>query len=380
MALRPSDVFFYLDAIKKICPGLNFEKTVSRNLMEFAKHLGLLATVDKNLTVIIKKPAYEGYGISPPVILQGQMSQPLGVAMMMAILANPSLPHPALCCLFTVKKVNRPLQPPSGKILINLNHSKFGEALVAAPGAHRLTVNLPIIWAKPAQKQLESYLVQGLEGNIRLMGQILRTLQRFDVSIFKIECDFLGLTLNKTVLPTVTKALKELERSNTQLDFQKTGLVSRVFSYYTVTRLTEICLNFPSDTMSPPELTETTLSLSALKTTDKSIQMVASLKSTLPQPELLQKIQKLAQNQHATLDVTDQFPAWTYNPNSPLLTLLKECYHRQTRQELKLITSQVYEPCNFFPDLDKISIGPTKDDLTTVEPFYKLLLRVLKEL
>jgi len=363
MSFRPSDVFFYWEALDKIPETADYEQKMSQNLVQFAKHLGLKAVQEKNFNTLIQKPAQDGYEISPPVILQGQLHHKLGIAMMMAILANPNLSHPALSCLFTSTKGAPNLETPLTGTLINLNHPKFGEALVAAPGGRRLNLNLPITWAKPSQKHLVSYHIP-IQNNVRHLGQTLKTLQRYDVSIFKIENGLLGLTLNHSVIPAVTKALRDLENSPTEINFQKTSLNSKVFSYYTVARFADLCQSLPS------------IQIDTLKTTDRAI----LLGSARIQQELPPKLKKIAQQNHATFELLDEFPSWNPNPNSPILLLMKDIYRRQTRQELALITSPICTDCNYFGDLDKISIGPTTGDLATVEPFYKLLLRILKEL
>ncbi|MBQ4042394.1 MAG: M20/M25/M40 family metallo-hydrolase, partial [Clostridia bacterium] len=114
------------------------EQKIAAHLMEFARSHSLEAVCDASSNVLIRKPASAGYENAPGVVLQGHTdmvceknagtvhdfdTDPIeiiregdilrangttlgadngyAVAAMMAILADDSLPHPALECLFT---------------------------------------------------------------------------------------------------------------------------------------------------------------------------------------------------------------------------------------------------------------------------------------
>lgn len=179
--LTPQRVFKHFEDLTKIPHGSGNEKAISDFVFQYAKNLGLSATQDEAMNVIIKKPASLGYEDCPPVLLQGHldmvceknksvihdfMKDPLpiyiegdfikskgttlgadngiAIAYMMAILEDASLAHPQLICIMTTVEENgmdgassldaSHLNAPT---LINIDSEEEGVVLLSCAGGVR---------------------------------------------------------------------------------------------------------------------------------------------------------------------------------------------------------------------------------------------------
>ncbi|MBQ6990939.1 MAG: M20/M25/M40 family metallo-hydrolase, partial [Clostridia bacterium] len=131
-------LYDYFSGLAAIPHGSGNTKGISDHCVSFAKSLGLAVIQDVHNNVIIKKPATPGYEDHPTVILQGHLDMVcekdpdvdfdfttdslklrlegdflsaegttlggdngIAIAMIMAILADNSIPHPAIEALFT---------------------------------------------------------------------------------------------------------------------------------------------------------------------------------------------------------------------------------------------------------------------------------------
>ncbi|MBE6562012.1 MAG: aminoacyl-histidine dipeptidase [Ruminococcaceae bacterium] len=172
------DYFYEISAIPRA--SYNEEK-IAAYLMEFAKEHQLDAYTDASHNVLIRKPASAGYENAPTIVLQGHTDMvceknadsahnfdtdgiriiregdrlradgtTLGaddgfaVASMMAILADSTLPHPALECLFTtaeevgmdgMRAFDKSLL--RGRMMINLDSCEESFATAACAGGVR---------------------------------------------------------------------------------------------------------------------------------------------------------------------------------------------------------------------------------------------------
>lgn len=445
MDLKPADVFFYFEALTKIPRLSGQEKNVSNYLVRFANQLGLEVIQDSYFNVIIKKPA-QGRFDAPAVILQSHLDMAsvlsdgyqfdfekfgiptsiedlwmrgtytsigadngIGIAMMMSLLANPIWPHPPLTCLFTVEKettmkgaIHLDSAHLKGGVLINLDGNNEGSALVYSAGKQRAAVNFPIRWSKPVQKNLISceLLLDGFSplNKTLLLSDLLRLLQRFDVSIFKIDNLkkglIIGITQNPGILPQIEKAVSAYEQKlqskymdanlNLNVQFQKTDVVARALSYGTVQRLATFCSSLPNDS----------IKLGAVKTTETAIQMNWLLKcSESDLGAVSQKLKKIASEANIQFEMMDDYPRWTENPQSAIRKRMAETYQKMYRKELNFIAGPDYMEINHWlkksPALDLIAIGPTIRNAGTpqealyipsVKQVYDFLLHVLKDL
>ena len=176
--LQPKMLFEYFAQICEIPPGSKNEEKISLFLQEFGKNLGLETVADAAGNVLIKKPATPGYENRKTIILQSHMdmvcdkradvehdfkTDPIktyvdgewlkaqgttlgadngvGVAASMAVLADNTLKHGPINCLFTVDEETGLTGAEAldadmlqGDILLNLDSEDEGEIFIGCAG------------------------------------------------------------------------------------------------------------------------------------------------------------------------------------------------------------------------------------------------------
>ena len=176
--LQPECVFDFFMQICKIPHGSKNEAQISAFLQNFGKELGYETIADTVGNVLIKKPAYPGFEDRRTIILQSHMDMVcdkrpdvehdftkdpirpyvdgewlkatgttlgadngIGVAAAMAVLADKSLKHGPVNCLFTIDEETgltgaEALSPEllQGDILVNLDSEDEGEMFIGCAG------------------------------------------------------------------------------------------------------------------------------------------------------------------------------------------------------------------------------------------------------
>lgn len=205
--LQPQKVFKFFEEMCKIPHGSGNEKEISNYLVDFAKARGLEVIQDKELNVIIKKPATRGYENLPGVIIQGHMDMvceknkdtnhdfnkdPLNlrvvddflyatgttlgadngiaVAYGLAILDSSDIDHPALELLVTTGEETGmygamavDAKELNGKVLLNIDSEEQGIFLVSCAGGVTNYVNIKNQWEKASNPGLKIE-IKGLKG------------------------------------------------------------------------------------------------------------------------------------------------------------------------------------------------------------------------
>ena len=205
---KASLVFKYFEDISNIPRGSKNERKISDYLYNFAKDLGLDVIQDEGLNIIVKKPASKGYENAPTVILQGHMDMVceknkdtvhdfekdpiklvvkgdeiyadgttlgaddgIAVAYAMAILADDSIPHPALEVLLTTDEETgmtgaRALSKDSvsGKIILNMDSEEEGYLLVSCAGGVRAESSIKLEKEALNEEALINISIKGLKG------------------------------------------------------------------------------------------------------------------------------------------------------------------------------------------------------------------------
>eukprot|EP00891_Asterochloris_glomerata_P009602 jgi/Astpho2/9602/Aster-03874 len=94
-----------------------------------------------------------------------------------------------------------------------------------------------------------------------------------------------------------------------------------------------------------------------------------------------------------TAEQTDAYPGWAPNPQSPVLQVAKDVYQQVLGKEPKVAAIHAGLECGIIGErvkgMDAVSYGPTirgahspdeRVDVTTVEPFWNLTLKILEKL
>lgn len=186
--LQPSRVLHYFEELSSMPHGSGNTKAVSDYVVRFAESRGLEVHQDSLNNVIVVKPASEGYGDAPAVILQGHLDMVcektadctldmakeglklktdgqwiwaegttlggddgIAVAMALAALDDDSLPHPRLECVFTVDEevgmegaVGLDTSCLQGRIMVNVDSEAEGILTVSCAGGVRASCHIPV--------------------------------------------------------------------------------------------------------------------------------------------------------------------------------------------------------------------------------------------
>lgn len=140
-------------------------------------------------------------------------------------------------------------------------------------------------------------------------------------------------------------------------------------------------------------LVETSLNLGVMRTLDGFITCHYALRSNKKDKleELTYRVVSLGETANFTATVSGFYPAWEYNPNSPLRELYKKCYKDMFQKEIKVEAIHAGLECAVFSstikNLDCISVGPTMYEVHTPNErlsirsavgTFRLLLKVLE--
>ena len=185
--LQPADVFGYFEKLCAVPHGSGNTKQISDLCAGFARELGLKYRQDGANNLVIWKEASPGYEDAEPIILQGHMDMVcaktedcpkdmavegldlmtdgewvwakdttlggdngIAIAMILAILADQTLPHPPIEALFTTDEevgmdgaIALDCSDLKGKKLLNLDSEEEGVFTVSCAGGVRLDCLLP---------------------------------------------------------------------------------------------------------------------------------------------------------------------------------------------------------------------------------------------
>ena len=186
---EPAQLFHFFEEVSAIPRGSGNEKGISDFLVAFAKERGLDVYQDEVYNVIIRKPASAGAENAPAVMLQGHIDMVcdklgsvehdfttdgidlvvkdgvltangttlgadngIAVALMLTVLDDDSIVHPALECVFTTDEETGLVGAEtldksqiSARTMINLDSEEEGVATVSCAGGVVVTYACPIV-------------------------------------------------------------------------------------------------------------------------------------------------------------------------------------------------------------------------------------------
>ncbi|MGL4391919.1 MAG: aminoacyl-histidine dipeptidase [Fusobacteriaceae bacterium] len=271
--IEPKNVMKYFEDISGIPRESKKEKQISDWLVNFAKSKNLEVIQDKNLNVIIKKPATSGYENAPTVIIQGHMDMVCeknqgnehdfskegiklriegdyikgagttlgadnGIAVAFALaLLDSDIPHPNLEVLITADEeagmsgaAGLDGKLLSGKIMINLDAEE--NMYVSCAGGARGEMEIPVKYISTQESSATVIQIRGLQGghsgaNIhdqrgnsnKLLGRLLNEIRKelkFNI------CEIFGGAKDNAI-PREAEAVLIFEQKNdeTQENIQK---------------------------------------------------------------------------------------------------------------------------------------------------------------
>lgn len=478
-SLQPTLLWKYFDAILKIPRPSKKEEKIIAYLENFALENNLDYKKDAIGNMLIKKAATKGKERVKTVVLQSHVDmvceknsnvrhnfdtdpiKPLiegdwvkasgttlgadngiGVATSLAVLANKSLVHGPIECLFTVDEETgltgaHKLEKDffSGKILINLDSEDEGEIFIGCAGGIDTLISFPLKYTKPPKKwSTYQVSIRGLKGGHsgddinkglananKLLTRLLWTARK-DFGL--LLSDFQGGNL-RNAIPREANALVTLDALNAK-SFEKyvarfEKMVRNEFSYTepdlsvkleahkplkkvlknkVSSQLLNALYACPNGVMAMsqtvPGLVETSTNLASVHFKEPDIaEIVTSQRSSVESAKLdtMNRVISTFSLTEATVSHSDSYPGWTPNPNSDVLRLAQNVYQTLFSKQAKVKAIHAGLECGLFlekyPDLDMISIGPTmrgvhspdeRLHIASVEKFWAFFLKILEEI
>jgi len=214
--LKPEKVFEYFELLCSVPHGSGNTKQISDLCVNFAKERGLKYRQDEYNNVVIFKDASFGYEDAAPVILQGHMdmvcaAEPdcgidmktdglnlevkgdwinakgtslggdncIALAIIMAILDDDKLPHPAIEALFTTDEetgmdgaMGLDVSDLKGKNLVNLDSEEEGFLTVSCAGGVSAECVYPAEFEAPSDKvtavKIAAVVLQGGHSGVEI--------------------------------------------------------------------------------------------------------------------------------------------------------------------------------------------------------------------
>ena len=365
----------------------------------------------------------------------------IGIAAMLAVLADTDIVHGKLEALFTVDEETgltgaKALQADflTGKILINLDSEDEGELFIGCAGGIDTVATFKYKLNEIPTNSIAYHLsIRGMAGGhsgddihkrrgnaIKILNLLLLdTSSMFGISL----CSFEGGNL-RNAIPREASAIivvdkeycndfeqycinelqmwKESLRS-TSPDF-RFSIKSCDIPQHIMDIVSQSCLLnslslCPSGVISMsetmPGLVSTSTNIASISfTDDKKIVVATSQRSDCEETKVSvnKRIRRIFAMMDAVVESSDGYPGWTPNPQSAILKTAKTAYHELFDTEPVVRAIHAGLECGLFlekyPQLDMISFGPTIKNvhspseqlhIPSVRRFSDLLLKVLEE-
>ena len=474
--LKPAHVFEMFARINAIPrPSKREEKMISF-LKDFGESLGLETKVDETGNVLIRKPATPGMEQKPTVILQSHMDMVceknndvdfdfdtdaiqtyvdgewmkakgttlgaddgIGCAMEMAILADDTIKHGPLECVFTRDEETgltgaEGMQPGfmTGQMLINLDSEDEGELFVSCAGGCRTTATFRFTpEAAPADAFFLQLTIKGLTGghsgddidkkranaNKLLARYLYDGMKAWGLRLSDIQAGGLHNAIPREAACLVCIPNKYKEQARVKWNI----FAAEVQEEFCTTEPTmEFLLESaePAATVLPADVN--CRLISALQAVDNGVYAMsqdialvetssnlASIRQTEPGVIFINSSQRssLMSNRHnmahtvaavfelagAEVEIGEGYPGWAMNPKSEILRIAREQYVRLFQKEPVVRGIHAGLECGLFsekyPGLDMVSFGPTlrgvhsPDErllIPTVDMVWRHLLAILE--
>ena len=448
-SLEPKMVFDYFLQLCEIPHGSKNEAQISAFLQEFGKNLGYETIADEVGNVLIKKPASAGYENRKTIILQGHMDMVcdkrpdvdcdftkdpirtyidgewmkaqgttlgadngIGVAAAMAVLADKTLKHGPVNCLFTIDEETgltgaEKLSPDflQGDILVNLDSEDEGEIFIGCAGGVRNTATFKHLCQPIAGDMFYMKVdIAGLTGghsgddidkgranaNKLLNRFLLRVAEKFEFYL----CDISGGSLHNAIPRDASAviAVQAADKEAVRIEFNL--FAAEVQDEYSVTEPTARFLLQSTDPVNRcidsdttkgllksihavfngvfamsqdmPGLVETSSNLASVKrTSDNVITIVTSQRSSIEsaRTNVSNTVRAAFELGGAKVETNGGYPGWKPNVKSEILKVACDTYKDMFGKEPKIRAIHAGLECGLFlekaPGLDMISFGPT---------------------
>ena len=472
--LHPQAVFAYFEKLCSIPHGSGNTKPISDYLVSFARERGLRYEQDALNNVILYGDGTCGMEEHDPVILQGHMDMVcekdedcpidmetdgldvthdgeyvfakgttlggddgIAIAYALAILADPSIPHPPLEVVITVDEetgmygaAGIDLSRLKGKMLLNIDSEDEGVLTVSCAGGAGAVISLPV-QRRAVYGPCVRLTVENLQGGhsgveihknranaTKVMGEFLsRVQQLMPLCITKLSGGNKDNAIPRSCEVTLVALGMYIERINDVAAQLQAEIREKYDEPYAIVRgddvdalggnaLTTECtakvialLNAVPNGVQAwsediPGLVQTSLNLGITHLSEE-FRMNFSVRSSVNQEKLdvLEKLEKIAQFHDARYDFGGSYPAWEYKKESQLRDTMVRVYNEMYGQTPQVVAIHAGLECGLLSekirDLDCVSLGPQMHDIHTsrerlsiasTQRTWNYLLEILKNL
>lgn len=474
--LKPALVFEMFARINAVPRPSKREEKMIAFLREFGEGLGLETLVDETGNVLIRKPATPGMEQKPTIILQSHMDMVceknndvdfdfdrdaiqtyidgewmkakgttlgaddgIGCAMEMAILADDTLKHGPLECVFTRDEETgltgaEGMKPGfmTGQMLINLDSEDEGELFVSCAGGCRTAATFRFTpEAAPANAFFIRLTIKGLTGghsgddidkkranaNKLLARYLYDGMKEWGLRLSDIQAGGLhnAIPREASCLVCIPNKYKEQARVKWNIfaaDVQEEFCSTEPSMEFLLESAEAAATVLPADVncrlisalqavdngvyaMSQDiALVETSSNLASIKQTEPGVILVnSSQRSSLlsNRHNMAHTVAAVFELAGAEVEIGEGYPGWAMNPKSEILRIAREQYVRLFQKEPVVRGIHAGLECGLFsekyPGLDMVSFGPTlrgvhsPDErllIPTVDMVWQHLLAILE--
>ena len=363
----------------------------------------------------------------------------IGVAAAMAILQSTDIQHGPIEALFTIDEETGMtgafgLEPGilNADILINMDSEDEGELYVGCAGGSNANMSFSYNEVKPDTESVAFKIsLTGLKGGHSGMDIILgrgnanklifrllkEVIAAYGVRLSRIDGGSLRNAIPREAFAVVTvptnnivefsETIEEFEsiyqselsatEPNLVLKAEKCDMPTALMDEISQDDLVNAIQACPNGVIrmsdSMEGLVETSLNLAIVKSDNGSTKVMCLIRSSVDtaKEEVESTLESLFRLAGANIEFSGQYPGWKPNPNSEILTVMKDVYNNEFGKipEIKGIHAGL--ECGIlgsaYPNWDMISFGPTirfphspdeKVNIETVSKFWKFLVETLK--
>lgn len=478
--LSPQSVWGHFHSLTQIPRPTGQMEEVTRFIIDFGKSLNLEVEQDKVGNVVIRKPASKGYENAKTVILQSHLDMVpqknsdvthdfekdpietfvdsewlkarsttlgadngVGCAMMMAVLEDASLQHPAIEALFTIDEEvgmdgANGLEKGflKGSMMLNLDTEEDGELCIGCAGGTDVNVSFQFKPDNNIPKNDVAFKIslRGLKGGHsgtqihlgrananKLMNRFLKdVVSNYEARLASINGgslrnaipreSFVVLTIPEQLSDDLQDLTNEYEtlfrddfagiEDNISFKAEKVDLPVSLLPEEIQDDLINAVEGCPNGVISYladfPGVVESSLNLALVQSSEGSIEVKLLVRSSSESRKqwVCSSAESVFLLAGAKVEFDGDYPGWQPNANSELLTTMEKIYMEKYGERPEVIVIHAGLECgiiqsNVEQKLDIVSFGPTirgahsPDEavkIDTVEKSYDYLVSILEHL
>lgn len=472
--LEPASVFGYFEEICAIPHGSRNTRMISDYVVDFARAHSLRYYQDDMNNVIVYGEGTCGMENHPAVILQGHLDMVcekdadcpidmavdgldvthdekvvfargttlggddgIAVAMGLALLADPTIPHPPLEVVLTTDEeigllgaTALDMSALTGRTMINLDSEAEGVFTVSCAGGCTATITLPVD-RRAVYGPCIRLSVDGLQGGHsgadihrkrgnanKIMGEFMSRIQKImplcltsfaggakDNAIPRsCQATLVAMGIHLDRINEIAETLQAEVRAGydepevTIQAFDVDALGGNSLSTESTAKVISLLCSAPNGVQTWSQdiegLVQTSLNLGVAKLGDRFC-ATFSVRSSVnaEKQDVLARLRRLAEMLDAAYAQDGEYPAWEYRKESRLREMMVRVYRDMFGVEPKVEAIHAGLECGLFseklPGLDCVSIGPQMEDIHTsrerleiasTERTWNFLLEILKNL